>query len=155
MVLNEDDLKENLNLCDRTSESQSVQNDTSSSKKEDCQINGNRGIENTIKVDTTRISITNQTSKDKNVENQAAIQQKPVLRNTDVNKTKPKKQRNSDITDKSSRNQSYALSKSQSEGNPFHHKQRGRIIKIDRPNIRGKIQSMMCHIVCLFLLYIE
>lgn len=32
----------------------------------------------------------------------------------------------------------YGLSKSKSEGNPFHHKKRGRIIKIERPNIRGK-----------------
>lgn len=39
----------------------------------------------------------------------------------------------------------YGLSKSKSEGNPFHHKKRGRIIKIERPNIRGKI-SMVCRV---------
>ncbi|CAG9854449.1 unnamed protein product [Phyllotreta striolata] len=36
-----------------------------------------------------------------------------------------------DVDDK--RNENYSLSKSKSEGNPFHHKKKGKIIKIDRP----------------------
>ncbi|CAG9833455.1 unnamed protein product [Diabrotica balteata] len=34
-------------------------------------------------------------------------------------------------------NENYSLSKSKSEGNPFHHKKRGKIIQIERPITRG------------------
>lgn len=35
-------------------------------------------------------------------------------------------------------NDGYKVSKSKSEGNPFRHKKEGKIIKVNRPNIRGK-----------------
>lgn len=50
--------------------------------------------------------------------------QKPIVRNT--------------LTTNSTKNENYALSKSKSDGNPFQHKRKGRIIKVDRPNLRGK-----------------
>lgn len=47
--------------------------------------------------------------------------------------------RNSDIKTSSSKEQNYTLSKSKSEGNPFQHRKRGKIIKItERPISSGK-----------------
>ncbi|KAG5887074.1 hypothetical protein JTB14_018245 [Gonioctena quinquepunctata] len=63
------------------------------------------------------------------------IQKKPVLK-TRVSLKNNLKERNNDKAEKPL--ESYGLSKSKSEGNPFHHKKRGKIIKIDRPNIRAE-----------------
>lgn len=71
----------------------------------------------------------------------------PVLPKSSVriSTTKPNsKQSNRDSSNLSqinrdTRRDSYGLSKSKSEGNPFHHKKKGKIIKVNRPKIHGKI----------------
>ncbi|KAJ8950782.1 hypothetical protein NQ318_011275 [Aromia moschata] len=107
LALSVNDSKENA--CDRTSESE--QNSSVFKPGRDKREWRHR---------------TNQISS-KAKENKPTGQQKPVVI----------KQRSRDVTDSPTKSQSYGLSKSKSEGNPFHHKKRGRIIKIDRPNIRG------------------
>ncbi|KAJ8984101.1 hypothetical protein NQ317_017310 [Molorchus minor] len=115
------DLKENTN--DKTKESLEM---LSSLSKEDSQTSGDvvKGA-NGVK---TAVSKSNQTP---SIEKESTVirQKKPISVRQEKRESKSTIQ---------SKDQSYGLSKSKSEGNPFHHKQkRGRIIKIDRPNIRG------------------
>lgn len=68
---------------------------------------------------------------------------KEIQQRKHVNKqtpTHPKitNQRSSDI-----QLSGHKLSKSKSEGNPFQHKKRGKIVKVDRPVTRGKLNSMV------------
>nr|XP_023018772.1 PP2C-like domain-containing protein CG9801 [Leptinotarsa decemlineata] len=75
------------------------------------------------------------------------IEKKPISRTSVPNRTNLK-QRNNDKTEKPV--ESYELSKSKSEGNPFHQKKRGKIIKIDRRNMRGKILAWCGYKVFIF-----
>lgn len=92
-----------------------------------------KGIE---KTNVDKVGVKQADNKEKKIEKDATkeCQQRKISRKqSPVNNKRITNQRTVDV-----QNNGHKLSKSKSEGNPFQHKKRGKVVKVDRPVRRGK-----------------